>query len=314
MDYDAETFFGTSLIELNSSDVDKKVILRYKGTGAIVKNEYIFNQLSRIPTSFAVGGKTTLESELEANAKASLKGELEVSGAAKLLADLLLPNSDIASDQQNKVLNYSQIQSLLFARNLEILTSSGTWTKPAHIERVLVITIGGGGGPFLYRNAGASEGQAYNGSSGEMRLALLDVKNTQTVNYTVGAAGLSSDINASTVPQSQSYTVSTTGYTSNPNVTVMHGGATSFLNSTAAGGKSIAHPNFGIGLANTDGSGGLVLSEGGALYDGNIYIPRRYHFGFSDYGIGYYTNRSTFRQTNSFTYHGKSGGAIILIY
>ena len=230
VDYDAETFFGTSLIELNSSDLDKQVILRYKGTGAIVKNEYIFNQLSRIPTSLAVSGKTTLDSELE------------VSGLAKLLTNLLLPNSDIASDQQNKVLNYSQIQSLLFARNIEILTSSGTWTKPAHVERVLAIAIGGGAGIFFYKSGTGNVAGTRSGGSGEVKIAVIDVSDIESISYTVGAAGYPQD-------------VPSVNFNTSLFVSGKHGGATHF---TFTNSKSIeVGVNAAGGLGQVAGSAGF---------------------------------------------------------
>ena len=57
VDYDADTYFNTSLIELNSADNGIRITLSYKGTGSIVKSEYIFNQLTSIPTSLDVSGQ-----------------------------------------------------------------------------------------------------------------------------------------------------------------------------------------------------------------------------------------------------------------
>ena len=59
-DYDAETFFSTSLIELNPADNGKTLKVTYKGTGSIVKSDYTFNQLSSIPTELEVRGTNIL--------------------------------------------------------------------------------------------------------------------------------------------------------------------------------------------------------------------------------------------------------------
>ena len=63
VDYDHDTFFGTSLIELNPADDARKVILRYKGLGAIVKSDYTLNQVTSIPTRLRVRGKDVEDSD-----------------------------------------------------------------------------------------------------------------------------------------------------------------------------------------------------------------------------------------------------------
>ena len=195
---------------------------------------------------------------------------------------------------------------------IEVLTSSGTWTKPAHVEQVLAIVIGGGGAPLLHRRAGEEKGVAFCGSSGEVRVGLKKVSSIP-ITYVVGAGGLTSNIPARSVTRSQSFLVSTNAGGASPNIQTMQGGMSSFSGINAAGGYSAYTSNIGLGSINSGGSGGLLLSQGGGVNDGRLFVPRRYNYG-SSYGVGYFINKPDFYWYNGFSYHNKSGGAVILIY
>ena len=68
VDYDAETYYGTSLVELNSADDGKTVIITYEGTGSIVKSDYVFNQLTTIPTHLEISGNLEVTGTLSTGA------------------------------------------------------------------------------------------------------------------------------------------------------------------------------------------------------------------------------------------------------
>jgi hypothetical protein len=72
-------------------------------------------------------------------------------------------------------------------RSMQVITATGTWTKPAGIRRVFVEVVGGGGG------GGGTAATAFNagagGSGGGYAAKLLDVSAIATSTVTVGAGG-----------------------------------------------------------------------------------------------------------------------------
>jgi hypothetical protein len=168
VDYDSDGFLSTSIIELNASDLDREVILRYKGTGSIVKSEYIFRQQSVIPTNLSVEGALYIP-DID-----PLDPSLE---ASKLLRDLRVIYS-----RQNVILNsgnHDQFADIFESRttfkNQDLIETSQTWIKPANVNRIDIIMCGGGGG------------------SGATIIGYLDV--IADINIVIGAGGSGGIIN-----------------------------------------------------------------------------------------------------------------------
>jgi hypothetical protein len=70
--------------------------------------------------------------------------------------------------------------------SVQTFTSSGTWTKPSGITKVIVEVQGAGGGGGGVKNGGTSQG----GGGGGYARKLIDVSSIQTATITVGAGGV----------------------------------------------------------------------------------------------------------------------------
>ena len=74
--------------------------------------------------------------------------------------------------------------------SLQVITSTGTWTRPAGVKRVLVYVIGaGGGGGGADTFDGTQFTSAGGGGGGGTALKFLDVSSIATSTITIGAAG-----------------------------------------------------------------------------------------------------------------------------
>lgn len=100
----------------------------------------------------------------------------------------------------NATATFSTIQTLLTAGlttgllnsvNLNVFTTSGTYTKPSELVAALIICIGGGGGGGASRTtaAGQRSGAPGGGGGGAAISLLLDASISASQAYTVGAGG-----------------------------------------------------------------------------------------------------------------------------
>jgi hypothetical protein len=79
------------------------------------------------------------------------------------------------------------MQSITFLKSIQTFTTTGTWTRPANVKRILIYCLGGGGGG----NGGTPEGYSGGGgSSGAIAIKWLDVAAISAADVTVGANGL----------------------------------------------------------------------------------------------------------------------------
>ena len=115
----------------------------------------------------------------------------------------------------------------------QIITATGTWTRPTNCKRVRAIAVGGGGGGAGSANASASQ-VAYgtSGGGGGYAEIWLDVTAISSVSVTVGAAGA--------------------------------GGASGANNGTAGGSSS-----FGTHAVAGGGSGGVTAASGTSVVQSN---------------------------------------------
>ena len=73
--------------------------------------------------------------------------------------------------------------------SVQTFTSSGTWTKPSGITKVIVEVVGGGGGGGSSTSSGSTG--AGGGGAGAYARKLFDVSSVSSVSVTVGAGGAS---------------------------------------------------------------------------------------------------------------------------
>jgi len=162
-----------------------------------------------------------------------------------------------SSGNANKALYAASTTTLDFStsgpKSIQTFFSSGTWTRPAGISKVLVQLVGGGGAASSYGESGAAGGFAEK---------LIDVSSTSSVTVTVGTG-------------SQSYT-SYSGAAG-------QGGTSSFgsfCSATGGRGANSSHQHCG-GLPGVGSGGDLNIYGGGG--SGHSYYGR---FGGGDSFFG----------------------------
>lgn len=114
-------------------------------------------------------------------------------GTGKVVIDgLTYPIADGSADQ---VLTTNGSGVLSFAdaggggmQSVQVFTSSGTWSRPSGITKILVeIKGGGGGGGGGYTDATNNSGKG--GAEGGTAIEFLDVSSTSSATVTIGAGG-----------------------------------------------------------------------------------------------------------------------------
>ena len=124
--------------------------------------------------------------------------------------------------------------------SMQVFTSSGTWTKPSGITKVLVTVVGGGGG-------GGGAGAGYTGSGGGggggAAIKLIDVSSISSETVTIGAGGSGTSRASGSNGGNSSFGSHATG----------NGG-------TGGTGGDVNNPDGGAGGT---GSGGLPNIDGG---------------------------------------------------
>ena len=76
-------------------------------------------------------------------------------------------------------------------------TSSGTWTKPSGITKIKVYITGGGGGGGSASSTSWQQWTAGGGGGGGTAVEIIDVTSVSSVAVTIGAGGVSNNVNVS---------------------------------------------------------------------------------------------------------------------
>jgi hypothetical protein len=147
------------------------------------------------------------------------------------------------------VYEYSDASAHLVGEKLvssQLLTSSGTWTRPANITKIEVWVVGGGGNST---STGVG-GSAFPGGGGGTAYSILDVTNLATAVYTVGSSTVASTF-INTAP--------------NPDVTLTGGPGVSAVTDGGAVGGGVG-TNCDISFAGTSSSFDVGHSWFGGIF------------------------------------------------
>ena len=142
--------------------------------------------------------------------------------------------------------------------SVQVFTSSGTWTRPSGITKVIVHVIGaggsGGGGRSSYNYTGTG------GGAGGSAIKFINVSSISTATVTIGALAAGAAIDASGTDGGDStWADGTNTVTGNGGDGGLYGGDTySEPGGTASGGNINSQGGFGSAgpAPNTDGHGG----------------------------------------------------------
>ena len=110
----------------------------------------------------------------------------------------------------------------------QVFTSSGTWTKPTGITKIKVYICGGGGGGGSGNSNSWTQWTAGGGGGGGTAVKIIDVTSISSVTVTIGAGGVSNNVNvSSTAGGTSSFGSHCSGY---------GGGAGAYQNNVGQGG------------------------------------------------------------------------------
>ena len=182
-------------------------------------------------TSMSASNSGTFEGATETSVKAALDGATITTTTVVGTDKVLLQD---ASDADN--LRTDTVTNLLALaggggggfKSIQAFTSSGTWTKPAGITKVLVFVTGGGheGGG----SSNATNGGGGGGGAGATAIQMLDVTTPTTSTITVGSQG-----QTSTWADGTNTNVTASGGSAGSNSSGLAGGAGGSGSSTTTG-------------------------------------------------------------------------------
>jgi len=184
----------------------------------------------------------------------------------------------------------------VYLSNVEIFTSSGTWTKPAGLHHVIVEVIGAGGGGGAAEGTSAQIASAGGGGGGGYSKKFIEADNlgsTETVTVGTGGAGGTTPSNNGSNGNSSSFgahctaTGGTGGTGQAANAIVPRRGSPSGAGGAGSSGDINANGHGGVVGADFAIAASGVLSGGGG---GSIYGDggqQKVYAGAGNNGAGY---------------------------
>jgi hypothetical protein len=260
-------------------------------------------------TDYATAAQgATADSALQANETITLSGDVTGSGTTAITASVA-PGSiteaklSAGAGGADQILTSNGAGTLTWANaagggfsNMDVFTSSGTWTNPGSVTKVKVTVTGGGGGggPLSFPTAYQSVG----GAAGGTAIEVITIP-TSPVPITVGSGGVSP---ANTSPGGTGGTSSFSTYCS---ATGGAGGLGASANRSAGGTGSGGAINIIGGQGGQPGGGASIWGGGGM----SVLNPNAGATGqaYGSGGAGQYGNNPTGNTTRQ----GASGIVVV---
>jgi len=195
------------------------------------------SQTQTISGAKTFSGAVTLNGTVAFNGTTTFSGAVTLNGATTAV-------TQTSSDSSTKVATTSFVQAVAVSagfNNMEVKTSSGSWSVPANVNRFKVTVTGGGGGGY-----GSHGSVNAAGGSGATSIVIVSKVSAGTdYNYTVGTGGSS--------------------WSASPSVSPSSGTSSSFY--MPGGGLTVTATGGGAGAANNGGgpgtaSGGNINLQG----------------------------------------------------
>ena len=179
--------------------------------------------------------------------------------------------------------------------SVQYFTSSGTWTRPSGITKIVVEIFGGGGGGGGGNTSGNVNG-ANGGGAGGYSMKFIDVSSISSATVTIGSAGSGGGGHSNgSAGGNSSWSDGTNTLTCNGGTGGLKSGSNiSNLGGTASGGDINASGGAGEnGFSDASGHGGSggiqsasVGGNGVGDYYGNTNLTCRNAFGYAHGGAG----------------------------
>lgn len=166
----------------NASQMHAGDEVRVVGGNTLAGSKWMMTQTS--PITVGTTPITWLEVSVPDNVFVTLATNQTITGNKTFTGEVAVPTPVASVEAANK--GYVDSKGL---KSMQVFTASGTWTKPAGINKVVVEVLGGGGGGGGVAVNTSQPSAASGGGGGAYARKLIDVSAINFVTVAVGAGG-----------------------------------------------------------------------------------------------------------------------------